>query len=109
MASRRLASQEKAQLDQDETKTGPKSNIAPAVPTSVITKLLAFTFAMITFPISSYFLSVRYLFRGNSTYAGGFAALIANVVLIAYVVVAFADDKAEREELIIEEEKKKSR
>jgi hypothetical protein len=34
---------------------------------------------------------------GNSTYAGATAAIVANIVLIAYVVVAFNDDKSERE------------
>ena len=33
---------------------------------------------------------------GNSTWAGATAAVMANVVLIAYVVVAFKDDESER-------------
>ncbi len=36
----------------------------------------------------------RYL--GNSTYAGATAAFMANLVLIAYVIVAFKDDESER-------------
>lgn len=35
-------------------------------------------------------------FAGNATYAGGLAALMANVVLIAYVVMAFKDDQEEQ-------------
>ena len=93
---------------------------------SVIAKLLAFTAAMIVLPIGSYFASVNMVFKGlfaadawgihdkrsdmkagNATYAGALAALMANVVLIGYVVVAFRDDKQERE--AEEEERKKQR
>ncbi|TKA22884.1 Vacuolar ATPase assembly integral membrane protein vma21 [Salinomyces thailandicus] len=107
MATRRFDTQEKTALDQDEVSRGKPSNISPAVPGSVIAKLLGFTFAMITLPIGSYFASVNMLFRGNSTYAGALAALMANVVLIGYVIVAFQDDKGERE--ADEAERKKSR
>ncbi|THY68815.1 hypothetical protein D6C97_00001 [Aureobasidium pullulans] len=104
--NRRINSQEKTHLDQDEVQQQP-SVITPAVPKHVIVKLLLFSFAMIVLPISSYFLTVDMLFSGNSTFAGATAAIIANVVLIGYVVVAMREDAGERAEA--EEKDKKSR
>lgn len=74
------------------------SDTTPLVSSSVIKTLLAFTAAMVIFPIGSYFLTVNTIFRGNSTFAGGFAALVANVVLIGYVVVAWMDDQEDQRE-----------
>ncbi|KAI4787126.1 hypothetical protein E4T45_13825 [Aureobasidium sp. EXF-8846] len=104
--NRRIISQEKTHLDQDETKQQP-SIITPAVPQHVIVKLLLFTFAMLVLPISSYFLTLNTLYSGNSTFAGATAAIIANVVLIGYVIVAMREDAGERAEA--EEKDKKSR
>ncbi|KAK0655674.1 vacuolar ATPase assembly integral membrane protein VMA21 [Cercophora newfieldiana] len=102
MATRRIISQEKSLLEKDDRigsspAAGEKSNIAPAVPTAVIMKLLAFTFAMIVVPIGSYFATVHTLFKGNSTYAGALAAIMANMVLIGYIVVAMNEDQSEQE------------
>ncbi|KAJ4401518.1 vacuolar ATPase assembly integral membrane protein vma21 [Neurospora sp. IMI 360204] len=102
MATRRIISQEKTLLEKDDRigsspSASEKSNITPAVPASVIMKLLAFTFAMIVIPISSYFLTVDRLFKGNSTYAGATAAIMANVVLIGYIIVAMAEDQSDQE------------
>ncbi|EFZ03067.1 hypothetical protein MHUMG1_05495 [Metarhizium humberi] len=111
MATRRIISTEKTILEKDDQPE--KSNISPAVPKDVIFKLLGFTFAMIVVPISSYFLTVHTVFKGssflftsaaslqcfysrlrvgNSSLAGGLAALLANVVLISYVIVAMKED-----------------
>lgn len=107
MTSRRIVSDEKTFLDKDDgKKASDPSNIAPAVPSSVIFKLLGFTFAMITMPIGAYFLTLNSLYRGNSTFAGATAAIIANVVLIAYVVVAMKEDQSDR--LAAEQREKKS-
>ncbi|KAB2573998.1 hypothetical protein BFW01_g4231 [Lasiodiplodia theobromae] len=114
MTSRRIVSTEKTILDQDDAATAPgsgapqgDSNITPAVPAHVIFKLLGFTFAMITLPIGTYFVTVNTIFKGNSTFAGGLAAIMANVVLIGYVIVAMKEDQSDR--LEAEAEAKKAR
>ncbi|GAB7364117.1 hypothetical protein MBLNU230_g4669t1 [Neophaeotheca triangularis] len=105
---RRINNPEKTHLDQPKTtSTQGDSDITPAVPSNIIAKLLAFTFAMIILPIGSYFLTRHSIFNGNATYAGAFAAFVANVVLIGYVIVAFQDDRSERE--ADERERKKQR
>ncbi|EFW99527.1 hypothetical protein CMQ_7895 [Grosmannia clavigera kw1407] len=103
MATRRIIASEKTIFDKDETvgnspPAGERSDISPAVPRDVIFKLLGFTLAMIAAPIGSYFMTVQHLFAGNSTYAGATAAIVANVVLIAYVIVAMNEDQSEQEE-----------
>ena len=93
----------------------------------VIIKLLGFTLAMVVGPIGTYFLTLNSVFKGaaarlkgyhviqpvlkcilgNSTFAGATAAIMANVVLVAYVVVAMREDQSEA--LAAAEEKKKAR
>ncbi|KAF2707805.1 vacuolar ATPase assembly integral membrane protein VMA21 [Pleomassaria siparia CBS 279.74] len=105
MATQRIISKEKTTHLDDDGKGAPEpSELAPAVPTSVIYKLLSFTFAMFTLPIGTYFFIVNYVFIGNSTFAGALAAVMANVVLVAYVIVAMQEDQSDRLE---EEEKRK--
>ncbi|KAI0547466.1 hypothetical protein F4679DRAFT_365200 [Xylaria curta] len=109
MTSRRIISSEKTILDKDDEDlqsgpgTGEQSSTAPAVPMDVIIKLLAFTLAMIVIPIGSYFVTINTIFGGNSTYAGALAAILANVVLVGYVVVAMNEDQSDQ----LEAEKKK--
>ncbi|KAF2799091.1 hypothetical protein K505DRAFT_216067, partial [Melanomma pulvis-pyrius CBS 109.77] len=104
MATQRIRSNEKTSVDTPEKESSSLSELAPAVPAAVIWKLLSFTFAMITLPIGTYFFTVNFVFVGNPTFAGALAAVMANVVLIAYVVVAMKEDQSDRLE---EEEKRK--
>jgi hypothetical protein len=46
------------------------------------------------------------MFVGNSTWAGASAAIMANVVLMGYVVVAFNEDQSEAIEAAEKESKK---
>ncbi|PQE20008.1 vacuolar ATPase assembly integral membrane VMA21 protein [Rutstroemia sp. NJR-2017a BVV2] len=65
-----------------------------------------FTFAMIVVPIGSYFVTLDTLFKGNSTYAGALAAIMANVVLVGYVIVAMNEDQSEALEAAEKDSKK---
>ncbi|KAL8682173.1 MAG: hypothetical protein Q9186_001794 [Xanthomendoza sp. 1 TL-2023] len=112
MTSRRIVSSEKTLLEKDDSNdrtpgASQKSDIAPAVPATVIAKLLGFTAAMVGGPIGVYFLTLNTIFRGNSTWAGATAAIVANVVLVAYVIVAMKEDQSEK--LAAEENEKKER
>ncbi|KAI5808287.1 hypothetical protein BZA77DRAFT_330551 [Pyronema omphalodes] len=75
----------------------PKAQ-AVQVPGAVIAKLLMFTLAMIAGPLGTYYISITRLFIGNATVAGALAAVAANAVLIAYVIVAMSEDDADSKE-----------
>ncbi|KAG0249229.1 vacuolar ATPase assembly integral membrane protein vma21 [Mortierella polycephala] len=68
------------------------SSTSTNVSSSTLAKLAFFTIAMICFPIGTYFVTVDRYFDGNATYAGISAAVMANVVLFAYVLVAVMED-----------------
>ncbi|KAI9326875.1 hypothetical protein BDR26DRAFT_826614 [Obelidium mucronatum] len=63
-----------------------------AIPTSVLAKLAFFTILIFTLPIGVYFGTIDNLFGGESLYSAICAVVAANVVLIAYVIVAFMED-----------------
>ncbi|TFL05787.1 hypothetical protein BDV98DRAFT_499699, partial [Pterulicium gracile] len=61
---------------------------------AVLFKLVAFSLSLAVLPISAYFASSKYLWQGNGTYSALTAILIANGVLIAYVIMSMVEDKA---------------
>lgn len=69
----------------------------PEVPAHVVRKLIYFSLAMIVLPLCTFFVC-----NGmglSSIWSGGAAALVANVVLIGYVIVAFTEDMGDTQSL----------
>ncbi|KAI8064304.1 uncharacterized protein B0P05DRAFT_554898 [Gilbertella persicaria] len=58
---------------------------------NVLVKLMVFTAALFAFPILTFFLTLHSLFDGNTTYAGGAAAAMANVIVILYIITAILE------------------
>ncbi|SPO25942.1 related to VMA21 - ATPase assembly integral membrane protein [Ustilago trichophora] len=58
-------------------------------------KLALFSVALFAAPLFAYYFAKDRYFAGNATYAGGLAALVVNLVLGAYVVVAFLEDDSD--------------
>ncbi|KAL9548139.1 hypothetical protein MBANPS3_005820 [Mucor bainieri] len=58
---------------------------------AVLVKLMVFTAALFAVPIVTFFATLHTLFDGNTTYAGGAAALMANVIVGLYIVVAMLE------------------
>ncbi|KIO18659.1 hypothetical protein M407DRAFT_225185, partial [Tulasnella calospora MUT 4182] len=59
---------------------------------SVLVKLALFTVCLGLAPISTYYLSQKYLWDGNSTYAAITSIIAANFVLVTYIISAVRDD-----------------
>ncbi|KAI0082581.1 hypothetical protein K474DRAFT_1703072 [Panus rudis PR-1116 ss-1] len=60
----------------------------------VLVKLLIFAISLAVVPISSYFLSEKYLWDGNNVYAAITAIVAANAVLVAYIIASVLEENA---------------
>jgi len=58
----------------------------------VLVKLFIFSISLAVVPISSYFLSEKYLWDGNSTFAALTAAFSANLVLAGYILISMQEE-----------------
>ncbi|KIK99265.1 hypothetical protein PAXRUDRAFT_822957 [Paxillus rubicundulus Ve08.2h10] len=76
---------------------------AQAATRGALIKLLLFAVTLATLPISSYFISLKYMWAGNSNYAAMTAICAANLVLVAYIAMSVLEDRKSLQEV----EKKK--
>ncbi|WFD40350.1 uncharacterized protein MJAP1_003336 [Malassezia japonica] len=71
------------------------SRVAPRGPDparGVYYKLALFSIALFVAPITAYYVAKDRWLGGDSVYAGGLAALVANLVLAGYIAVACLED-----------------
>ncbi|KAL2112501.1 hypothetical protein VUR80DRAFT_7354 [Thermomyces stellatus] len=80
----------------DESSPLEGSSTTPEIPTPVLINFLVFTLAMLVLPLGSYFLSLNSLFGGNTVWSAATAALVANLVLAAFVVQALREDRSDK-------------
>jgi len=71
---------------------------AQAASRGALIKLLLFAVTLAVLPISSYFISLRYMWGGNNNYAAITAVCAANLVLVAYIVTSILEDRQSLEE-----------
>lgn len=71
---------------------GASSSVASRIPGFVLGKLVLFSALAITLPILVFYYSLD---RFGSTYAGVWAAITANFVLIMYIIVAWMEGEEE--------------
>lgn len=55
-------------------------------------KLAFFSIALFVAPITAYYYAKDRFLGGDAVYAGGLAAVVANVVLFGYILVACLED-----------------
>ncbi|PPQ63432.1 hypothetical protein CVT24_004942 [Panaeolus cyanescens] len=66
---------------------------ADVAASGVLLKLLAFSVLLGVLPIGSYFLSLKYVWDENSTFAAITAVVAANLVLVGYIIASAIEDK----------------
>lgn len=71
----------------------------------VLIKLIIFSLSLGVIPIGSYFISEKYFWKGNATYAAITAIIAANLVLVAYIVLSLIEDRHDQEVLSIVKDK----
>ncbi|KAF3217480.1 vacuolar ATPase assembly integral membrane protein vma21 [Orbilia oligospora] len=72
-----------------------KNNPGPSIPREVLLKLFGFTVAMLFGPLGCYYLTTNYIFPGSTVLGASIAAVVANIVLVLFILVAMKEDDGE--------------
>ncbi|KAG8761902.1 hypothetical protein FRC19_004865 [Serendipita sp. 401] len=64
----------------------------------VLAKLAIFSLSLAVLPVTAYFGTQWYLGSGNTIYPAISAVIIANIILVSYVIVAIREDAAGRQQ-----------
>ncbi|EJD01447.1 uncharacterized protein FOMMEDRAFT_88895 [Fomitiporia mediterranea MF3/22] len=59
----------------------------------VLLRLIVFAISLAVVPLSTYYGTQRFVWKGDSTFAAISAVFVANVVLVAYIAISVYEDK----------------
>ncbi|TRM67964.1 hypothetical protein BD626DRAFT_480359 [Schizophyllum amplum] len=67
-------------------------NVSKAASRATLVKLVVFSASLGIVPIASYFISQKYAWNGNATYAALTAIVAANLILALYIIMSLLED-----------------
>ncbi|KAI7906066.1 uncharacterized protein BX663DRAFT_498663 [Cokeromyces recurvatus] len=79
----------------DKEKEFPSLSVWVGNNSAVLVKLAVFTVALFALPIVTFYLTLHRFFDGNTTYAAAAAVVMANVILILYLITAMFESPKE--------------
>ncbi|KAJ1998675.1 hypothetical protein H4R26_005371 [Coemansia thaxteri] len=91
-SSNAKSSSEAGQAEEDTVPLAGASNI----PGHVIQKLFLFSALLLVVPILAYYVSLKHVFVGSAASSAIVAVIVANLVLAAYVYVAWIEDASDQ-------------
>jgi len=77
-------------------KVAPAHAVEQGAQRGALFKLLGFSISLAVVPISSYFISSKYIWHDDHTYAAITAVVAANIVLVAYILSSVLEDQGDR-------------
>ncbi|KAF9055216.1 hypothetical protein BDZ89DRAFT_1055815 [Hymenopellis radicata] len=81
---------------------------AQAASGGTLVKLVIFSVSLGVLPLASYYLSLRYVWNGNATWAAITAIIAANLVLVTYIIASLLEDTTSSIQKPVSQSKKDS-